>query len=304
MVNKKQSLGKGIEGLGVNVLIPSKKNVPTKKEENKEIELDNKDYTMINLSKIEPNREQPRKMFDEDALEELSNSIKEVGIIQPLVLQKRDKYYEIIAGERRWRAAKLAGLKEVPAIIKDYSEKEIVEIALIENIQRQDLNPIEEAVAYQKLIKEFNLSQEEVAKRVSKGRSTISNTMRLLELDERVQQMIIEMMLSSGHVRTLITIEDKDAQYELALKMFDENLSVREAEKLVNSYKKSLEEGPKEEKKLDENVVAQYESMQETLKNNFNTKVTIKHKDNNKGKIEIEYYSIEDLERIFDMLNR
>lgn len=304
MVNKKQSLGKGIEGLGVNVLIPSKKNVPVKKEENKEIELDSKDYTMINLSKIEPNREQPRKMFDEDALEELSNSIKEVGIIQPLVLQKRDKYYEIIAGERRWRAAKLAGLKEVPAIIKDYTEKEIVEIALIENIQRQDLNPIEEAVAYQKLIKEFNLSQEEVAKRVSKGRSTISNTMRLLELDERVQQMIIEMMLSSGHVRTLITIEDKDAQYELALKMFDENLSVREAEKLVNSYKKSLEEGPKEEKKIDENVIAQYESMQETLKNNFNTKVIIKHKDNNKGKIEIEYYSIEDLERIFDMLNR
>lgn len=304
MVSKKQSLGKGIEGLGVNVLIPSKKNVPAKKDDKKEIEIDSKDYTMINISKIEPNREQPRKMFDEDALEELSNSIKEVGIIQPLVLQKRDKYFEIIAGERRWRAAKLAGLKEVPAIIKDYSEKEIVEIALIENIQRQDLNPIEEAVAYQKLIKEFKLSQEEVAKRVSKGRSTISNTMRLLDLDERVQQMIIEMMLSSGHVRTLITIEDKDAQYELAMKMFDENMSVREAEKLVNSYKKSLEEEPKEEKKVDENVIAQYESMQETLKNNFNTKVTIKHKDNNKGKIEIEYYSIEDLERIFDMLNK
>ena len=302
--NKKKSLGKGIEGLGVNVLIPPKKSAPTKviKEESEKIE--DKDYLMINISKIEPNREQPRKMFDEDALEELSNSIKEVGIIQPLILQKRDKYYEIIAGERRWRAAKLAGIKEVPAVVKDYTEKEIVEVALIENIQREDLNPIEEAVAYQKLIKEFNLSQDEVAKRVAKGRTTITNTMRLLALDERVQQMVIDLMLSSGHARTLVTIEDKEAQYQLALRMFDERLSVREAEKLVNSYKKSLEEGPKEEKKMDPSVVAQYENMQEALKNSFNTKVTIKHKDNNKGKIEIEYYSIEDLERIFDMLNK
>ena len=259
--NKKKSLGKGIEGLGVNVLIPPKKSAPTKvnKEETEKVE--DKDYMMISISKIEPNREQPRKMFDEDALEELSNSIKEVGIIQPLILQKRDKYYEIIAGERRWRAAKLAGIKEVPAVVKDYTEKEIVEVALIENIQREDLNPIEEAVAYQKLIKEFNLSQDEVAKRVAKGRTTITNTMRLLALDERVQQMVIDMMLSSGHARTLVTIEDKEAQYQLALKMFDERLSVREAEKLVNSYKKSLEEGPKEEKKMDPNVVAQYENM-------------------------------------------
>lgn len=303
MVSKKPSLGKGIEGLGVDVLIPNKKKVPAKnvKESTEE---KTKDYTMVSISKIEPNREQPRKMFDEDAIEELSNSIKEVGIIQPLLLQKRDKYYEIIAGERRWRAAKLAGIKEVPAIIKDYSEKEIVEIALIENIQREDLNPIEEAVAYQKLIKEFDLSQDEVAKRVSKGRTTITNTMRLLLLDERVQQMVIDMMISSGHARTLITVEDKEVQYKLALKMFDERLSVREAEKLVNTYKKSLEEDTKPQKVVDENIKAQYESMQEVLKNNFNTKVTIKHKENNKGKIEIEYYSVEDLERIFEILNK
>ena len=207
-----------------------------------------KEEVMVKISDVEPNREQPRKSFDEDALLELSESIKQFGIIQPLIVQKRQDYYEIIAGERRWRAAKIAGLKEVPVIVKDYTEQEIVEISLIENIQRENLNPIEEAQAYKRLLTEFNLKQDEVAERVSKSRTAITNSMRLLKLDEKIQQMVIDDMISSGHARALLSIEDKDLQYSLAVKIFDEKLSVREVEKLVKSIQSEKPEKSKDKK--------------------------------------------------------
>lgn len=267
------------------------KEVEVIKEVEKEIELD------IHL--IEPNREQPRKQFDEDALIELSESIRQVGIIQPLVVQKREQYYEIIAGERRWRAAKMAGLKKVPVIIRDYSEKEILEIALIENIQRENLNPIEEARAYKKLADEFQLKQDEIAERVSKSRTAITNIMRLLKLDERVQQMLMEDMISSGHARALLALEEQKQQYEVAMKIFDEKLSVRETEKLVKSL---LNPTLKEEKtkKLD----FLYKEIEEKMKNIIGTKVSIKAKDKEKGKIELEYYSQEELERIIELFEQ
>ncbi len=267
------------------------KEVEVIKEVEKEIKLD------INL--VEPNREQPRKQFDEDALIELADSIKQVGIIQPLVVQQREGYYEIIAGERRWRAAKMAGLKEVPAVIRNYSEKEILEIALIENIQRENLNPIEEALAYKRLIEEFKLKQDEVAEKVSKSRTAVTNSMRLLKLDERVQQMLIDDMISSGHARALLSLEDKEEQYKLAMRVFDEKLSVREIEKMVKAIltpKKEKEEMPK----LD----FLYKEIEEKMKNIMGTKVSIKAKDKNKGKIEVEYYSQEELERIIELLER
>lgn len=254
----------------------------------------------ININKIEPNKSQPRKHFDEDALAELADSIKQYGIIEPLVVAKRNKYYEIIAGERRWRAARLAGLKEVPVVIKDYTDQEIVEIALIENIQREDLNPIEEAHAYERLIKEFNLKQDEVAERVSKSRTTITNSLRLLKLAEPVQQMLIDDMLSTGHVRALISIEDSTLQYETALYIFDKKLSVRETEAYV---KKVLRGGPaKKESVATEDFSFLYKEIEERLKDTLGTKATIKASNRNKGKIEIEYYSEEDLDRIAHML--
>ncbi len=254
----------------------------------------------ININKIEPNKSQPRKHFDEDALAELADSIKQYGIIEPLVVAKRNKYYEIIAGERRWRAARLAGLKEVPVVIKDYTDQEIVEIALIENIQREDLNPIEEAHAYERLIKEFNLKQDEVAERVSKSRTTITNSLRLLKLAEPVQQMLIDDMLSTGHVRALISIEDSTLQYETALYIFDKKLSVRETEAYV---KKVLRGGPtKKESAATEDFSFLYKEIEERLKDTLGTKATIKASNRNKGKIEIEYYSEEDLDRIAHML--
>lgn len=254
--------------------------------------------TLVSIHEIEPNKSQPRKKFDEDALQELSESIKQFGIIQPLIVQKRGKYYEIIAGERRWRASRLAGLKEVPVIIKDYTPQEIVEIALIENIQREDLNPIEEALAYQRLIQEFSLKQDELAERVSKSRVAITNSLRLLKLDKRVQQMLIDDLLSSGHARTLIPIEDSDLQHELACRVFDEKLSVRDTEKLVKQLFK--EKPTKEIAATDENIFI-YNDLEEKLKNIIGTKVSISRKKKNKGKIEIEYYSDEDLERIMDL---
>lgn len=254
--------------------------------------------TLVSIHEIEPNKSQPRKKFDEDALQELSESIKQFGIIQPLIVQKRGKYYEIIAGERRWRASRLAGLKEVPVIIKDYTPQEIVEIALIENIQREDLNPIEEALAYQRLIQEFSLKQDELAERVSKSRVAITNSLRLLKLDKRVQQMLIDDLLSSGHARTLIPIEDSDLQHELACRVFDEKLSVRDTEKLVKQLFK--EKPTKEIAATDENIFI-YNDLEEKLKNIIGTKVSINRKKKNKGKIEIEYYSYEDLERIMDL---
>ena len=241
--------------------------------------------------------EQPRKAFDEDALIELSESIKQYGVLQPLLVQKKGDYYEIIAGERRWRAAKIAGLKEVPVVIKDYTTQEVMEIALIENIQREDLNPIEEARAYQRLISDYKLKQDELAERVSKSRASITNSLRLLKLDERVQDMVMEGKLSNGHARTIIGIEDPDKQYEIALKIFDEKLSVRETEKLM----KTLNKPEKEPKKKPENDFV-YRDIEDKMKRIMGTKVVIKNKDNNKGKIEIDYYSKEELERIYDMI--
>lgn len=253
---------------------------------------------VLKINEVEPNREQPRQNFDEDALIELAESIKRYGIIEPLLVKKEDNYYKIVAGERRWRAAKIAGLKEVPVVIKDYSNQEIMEVALIENIQREDLNPIEEAQAYQSLIREYNLKQDEVAERVSKSRAAITNAMRLLKLDERVQQMVIEDMISSGHARTLLGIEDSEQQYNLAMEVFDKKLSVRETEKLVKSYNNPSKIT---EKKLPENDFI-YRDMEEQLKTSVGTKVVIKNKDKNKGKIEIEYYSQDDFERIVSLL--
>ena len=255
----------------------------------------------LNINRIEPNKNQPRKEFNEDALQEFADSIKQFGVIEPLVVVKRKGYYELIAGERRWRAARLAGLKEVPVVIKDYDDQQIVEIALIENIQREDLNPIEEAHAYERLIQEFNLTQDEVAERVSKSRTTVTNALRLLKLTEKVQQMLIDDMLSTGHVRALITIADPQLQYETAMYIFDKKLSVRETESYV---KKLLNKKPKEKtsEKEDPELSFLYKAIENRLKESLGTKTTIKAKTKDSGKIEIEYYSQEDLERITQLL--
>lgn len=255
----------------------------------------------LNINRIEPNKNQPRKEFNEDALQELADSIKQFGVIEQLVVVKRKGYYELIAGERRWRAARLAGLKEVPVVIKDYDDQQIVEIALIENIQREDLNPIEEAHAYERLIQEFNLTQDEVAERVSKSRTTVTNALRLLKLTEKVQQMLIDDMLSTGHVRALITITEPQLQYETAMYIFDKKLSVRETESYV---KKLLNKKPKEKtsEKEDPELSFLYKAIENRLKESLGTKTTIKAKTKDSGKIEIEYYSQEDLERITQLL--
>ena len=301
MAVKKGGLGKGL-GKGLDALIPessARKNAKTEVEKQVVIEkVIKKEEVMVKISEVEPNRNQPRKNFDEDALLELSESIKQFGIIQPLVVQKRKDYYEIIAGERRWRAAKMAGLKEVPVIIKDYTDQEIVEISLIENIQREDLNPIEEAQAFKRLLTEFHLKQDEVAEKVSKSRTAVTNSMRLLKLDERVQQMVIDDMLSTGHARALLATDDKEQQYSLPNKIFEEKMSVREVEHMMQALQK-----PKTEKKRKEEVPNKfiYEDVEEKLKNILGTKVSVNHKKNNKGKIEIEYYSNEELERLLEL---
>lgn len=298
---KKSGLGKGID-----TLIPEVISKPKEKAEPKVIEkvvekiVEKKVETLVKIAEIEPNRSQPRKNFNEDALMELAESIKLHGVLQPLLVQKKDGYYEIIAGERRWRASKLAGIKEVPVIIKDYSEQQIVEIALIENIQREDLNPIEEALAYKRLLNEFKLKQDEVAEKVSKSRVAITNSMRLLKLADEVQQMIIDEMLTSGHARALIPIEDKDKQIELANRVFDEKLSVRETERLVKGVLV-----PKPEKKKDdpqEQLI--YRDLENRLKDKIGSNVSINRKNKNKGKIEIEYYSTAELERIVELINK
>ena len=253
---------------------------------------------MMNITKVEPNREQPRKKFDEDALLELAESIKQYGVLQPLLVQEREDYYEIVAGERRWRAAKIAGIKEIPVIIKKLTRQEIMEISLIENIQREDLNPIEEALAFKRLLTEFNLKQDEVAERVSKSRTAVTNSMRLLKLDDRVQQMVVDEMLTTGHVRTLLALENKELQYNTAMKIFDEKLSVRETERLV---KEILNPKVKKEKKVNLEEEAIYEGLEEKIKSIIGTKVSIHRGAKHKGKIEIEYYSQEELERIMDL---
>ena len=262
-------------GRGLDLLIPKDEGMPKKSTEKNKENKEPKENQVLTLSihDVEPNRNQPRKQFDEDAIEELADSIKQYGVIQPLIVQKKDKYYEIIAGERRWRACKKAGLKEVPVIIKNYDEKETLKISLIENLQREDLNPIEEAKAYEQLLK----------------------------LDERVQNMVIENLISSGHGRTLLSIDDGDMQYQLAEKILDENLSVREAEKLVKCIlehkdnKKNVEEESSQEKSM-------IDFFENKMKDILGSKVVIKNKKNNKGKIEIEYYSKDELERIIDLI--
>ena len=247
-------------GKGLDTLIPTGKvEVKSKKSTEKSNEV-KEPTTTVKITMVEPNREQPRKNFDQDALEELADSIKQYGLIQPIVVQDRKTYYEIIAGERRWRAAKIAGLKEVPVIIKNYTEQEIVEISLIENIQRENLNPIEEAMAYKRLLNEFNLKQDEVAERVSKSRTAVTNSMRLLKLCDEVQQMIIDEMITTGHARALISVEDPEQQYILAQKIFDEKLSVRDVEKLVKDLGKTKKEKKAKEKKL----IAQQKKQQKT----------------------------------------
>lgn len=297
MAVKRGGLGKGLDSLipDMNVTMPASKTESKTKVVEKVVEKPVE--IKVKISKIEPNKEQPRKNFDEDALIELSESIKQHGVLQPILVQERKGYYEIVAGERRWRAAKLAGLKEVPVIIKKFTEQEIVEISLIENIQRENLNPIEEAIAYKRLLTEFSLKQDEVAERVSKSRTAVTNSMRLLKLDERVQQMVIEEKLSTGHARALLGIEDSELQYQTANKVFDEKLSVREVEKLV----KSINHPKKEVKKPIEINQAVYDDMSERLKQIMGTKVSILPKNQEKGKIEIEYYSSDELERIIDL---
>ena len=309
MAAKRGGLGKGLD-----TLIPTNKNVkPAEKKSAEKSSSEPKvvekvvekivekvvhEEQMMKLSKIEPNREQPRKNFEEDALLELADSIKKFGVVQPLVVQKRDDYYEIIAGERRWRAAKLAGLKEVPVIVKEYTKQEAVEISLIENIQRENLNPIEEAMAYKRLLTEFSLKQDEIAERVSKSRVAVTNSMRLLKLSEKVQQMVVDEKISTGHARALLAIEDPDEQLALATKIFDEKLSVRETENLIRLLKNPKQ---KKEKKVIENEFV-YKDLEEKIKAVMGTKVNINHKAKGKGKIEIEYYSDKELERMFDMI--
>ncbi len=297
MAVKRNGLGKGLDSL-----IPNKSDKPKVQPEKKEKKAENvKEETgeiMVKINQVEPNRDQPRKDFDEDSLMELADSIKQFGILQPLIVKKKKDYYEIIAGERRWRAAKIAGVKEVPIIVKEYSDQEIVEISLIENIQRENLNPIEEAMAFKRLLEEFNLKQDEVAERVSKSRTAVTNSMRLLKLSKKVQQMIIDDMISTGHARALLAIDDEEQQYILANKIFDEKLSVRETEKLV----KALKNPKKEVKKEKPEHTFVYDNIEEQLKNIIGTKVSVNPKANGKGRIEIEYYSEEELERIYDLI--
>jgi ParB family chromosome partitioning protein len=297
MAAKKNGLGKGLDSL-----ITDKVNKPSAAKKETENLDPASGAVMMDINKVEPNREQPRKKFDEDALLELSESLKQFGILQPLLVQKRADYYEIIAGERRWRAAKKAGLTEIPVIIKQLTDQEIMEISLIENIQREDLNPIEEAQAYKRLLTEFNLKQDEVAERVSKSRTAVTNTMRLLKLSDNVQQMVIDEMLTTGHARALIGIEDPEQQYTIAQKIFDEKLSVRDTEKLIKNLQNQKKDEKSDAQKIDPKLEAIYRDLEEQMKRILGTKVAISPKDEKRGKLEIEYYSQDELDRIIDML--
>ncbi len=260
---------------------------------------DREQVLTIDVNLIKPNKKQPRKNFDDEKLMELANSIKEHGIIQPIVVKEEDNIYTIIAGERRWRAAKQLNLKEVPVIIRDLTEREVVEVSLIENIIRENLNPIEEAMAYKRLLKEFSLTQEEISKQVSKSRSAIANALRLLNLDERIQGYLIEGVISEGHGRAILGLENKEEQYIIAQKVIDENLNVRQTESLVKNYGRH-QEIKEPIRKPAEDIY--YKDIKVRLENHFNTKVNINNNSKNKGKIEIEYYSPEDLQRIIEIL--
>lgn len=296
-------------GKGLDALIPNKAGGPSKEpakktrsavvKKDEPTEKDNPAAErLVKISSVEPNLNQPRRHFDEDALLELSESIKQYGVLQPLLVSDKKDYFEIIAGERRWRAAKMAGLKEVPVVVKEFTDQEIVEISLIENIQREDLNPIEEAMAYKRLMEEFHLKQDEIADRVAKSRTAVTNSMRLLKLSSKVQEMVIADMISAGHARALLGISDEALQETTAMKVFDEKLSVRETEKLVKNLV-----SPAKKVKTERNTAedAIYESLEEKMKGIMGTKVSIQRKKNNKGKIEIEYYSRDELERIIEL---
>ena len=309
MAVKKGGLGKGLDSLipSGGTALRKHQTEETKESASGKVEVVEKIVEKIvekpadlfvKIGEVEPNREQPRKAFDEDSLLELAESIRQFGILQPLLVQKKDGYYEIIAGERRWRAAKLAGIKEVPVIIKKFTDQEVVEISLIENIQRADLNPIEEALAYRRLMEEFHLKQDEIAERVSKSRTAVTNSIRLLKLDERVQKMVIDEMISTGHARALLAIDDGEQQYLAAQKIFDEKLSVRETEKLVKMLLNPKIAKPKE---TDAQMEAVYQGLEEKIKSIVGTKVAIHQKGKNKGKIEIEYYSQAELERLIEL---
>ena len=292
-----RGLGKGLDSLIPNAVGEAK----VKKEAQQAVKEDKSvQETVVKITMVEPNRKQPRKNFDEDALQELADSIKQFGLIQPILVQDRKDHYEIIAGERRWRAAKMAGLKEVPVIVRSYSEQEIMEISLIENIQREDLNPIEEAQAYKRLLEEFHLKQDEVAERVSKSRAAVTNSMRLLKLSDEVQQMLIDDMISTGHARALLAIDNPEEQYNTAQRIFDEKLSVREVEKLVKNLNKPV----KPAKKATDNSTmdAIYLDIEDKLKQRLSTKVTVTSKGEGAGKIEIEFYNHEDLDRLMDLM--
>lgn len=293
MNEKKRGLGRGL-----NALI----NTGSDTENNKENTKENHEYkeVFINISLVEPNRNQPRKEFDKESLSELANSIKQYGILQPIIVQKNGDMYEIIAGERRWRAAKEAGLTEVPVIVRDYDKQKVMEISIIENIQREDLNPIEEAMAYQSLMEEYGLKHDELAEKVSKNRSTITNSMRLLKLSKNIQQMLIDGRISTGHAKVLLSVEDINEQEKIAQELIDKSLSVRELEKLVKKYTKPRR---KKDDKDDKDYSLFYREYEDRLKDILGTKVQINTKDKNKGRIEIDYYSAAELERIVELLN-
>lgn len=296
---KRMGLGKGLGALIADTSGEPEKTAERVKPKSREKEETGKEL-YLKISSIEPNRMQPRKNFDEEQLKELADSIRQYGVLQPLLVQKNGDYYEIIAGERRWRAAKMAGLKEIPAVLREYDQQRRMEIALIENVQREDLNPIEEATAYQRLMDEFHLKQEEIAARVSKNRSTVTNSLRLLKLQEEVQGMVAAGELSSGHARALLSLEDKDKQLELAKLIVEKSLSVRQVEKLVKDLAQPRKERVKE--KEPDAVALAYQNMEERMKTIMGTKVSINRRDKNKGRIEIEYYSPAELERIIELI--
>lgn len=296
-----RGLGKGLDSLipmGDGIGKADKNSSTSSNNES----IENKE-TLVKITKVEPNRDQPRKNFNEDALEELAESIKQFGLLQPIIVQDKKDHYEIIAGERRWRAAKIAGLKEVPVIIKNLSEQEIVELSIIENIQREDLNPIEEALAYKRLLTEFSLTQDQVAERVSKSRTAVTNAMRLLKLCDEVQQMVIDDMISTGHARAILTIENPEEQYALAQRIFDEKLSVRDVEKIMKNKYKPVKE-KKQAKEAGKDLSFIYQNIEEKLKTSLGTKVSVSSKGDGTGKIEIEFFSNDELERIMELIGR
>lgn len=302
----KKGLGNGLDTmLGVNTSQNKSTSKTSKtKEVIKEIIKEVPTEVTLKIKDIELNKEQPRKQFNEDSLQDLADSIAQHGVIEPLVVTKKDNYYLLVSGERRWRAAMKAGLTEVPVVIKDYTDQQVLEIGLIENIQRENLNPIEEAQAYRKLIDEFHLKQDDVAERVSKSRTAITNIMRLLKLSNEVQEMVIDEKLTNGHARALLPIEDPELQYDTACKVFDESLSVRETEKLVKKIINDLNNPKKDDEAAisTEDLSFLYSDIEEKLKYKLGSKATIKAKSKNKGKIEIEYFTEDELERIVDLI--